>query len=51
MAEGRQKAGLPRDHGSEARVTGVVVAESCFETGLTRDPATGMPVAGIAVSE
>ena len=42
---------LTRDHGSEAPVTGVLVAEGSFETVLTRDHATEAPVAGVPVAE
>ena len=51
VAEGRQKAVLPRDHGSEASVEGVSVAEGRFEGGLTRGDATDAPVGRGAVSE
>lgn len=43
--------GLTRDHAPEGTVAGGAVAEGRFEVGLTRDPDTGMHVAGIAVSE
>ena len=47
----RFQAVLPRDHGSEASVEGVSVAEGRFEGGLTRGDATDAPVGRGAVSE
>ena len=42
---------LTREVAPETLVSKVSVAEGRFEGGLTRDPATGMPVAGIAVAK
>ena len=51
VQETQHAPSLPRDHGSEASVEGVSVAEGRFEGGLTRGDATDAPVGRGAVSE